>query len=829
MSNSTSDIFVKRSRLALGGLLHDIGKFAQRAGEQVSAEWSENKTQADFKYQHALHTWHFVQKYVPSDFQANLLAAYHHAPQNAAQRLIRLADQLSSGERDSGENRDDSDRKSHPRQLHPIFTQVETHEGKHPFHGQNKFYFPLKPLALQKDIIFPKEDPLPDTEVWPAYDEMWEAFCKEAENLQALPLEAYLEAMQALMHRYTWSIPSAYFGSVPDVSLYDHSRMTAALAVCLSDFDDDTIQALNRDWQAKGGEMWEKPVALLVGGDISGVQKFIYTISSKGAAKALRGRSFYLQLLTEAVLRFVLRELDLPYTNVIYSGGGNFYLLAPLSAQVHLPKIQARIAQTLWPYHATDLYLVLGWATAPLGGFRQGQFPQYWRQMHADIQQRKVRRYLELGDALYETVFAPLEHGGNPEAVCSVCGSEMRTVECWDEWEGQERICTLCRSFVEQLGTPLPRAKGLRWQWVTPARPRQHANITFHDVLRAFGVQVEVLTDWPTEPADAFWLFDDPPETRTWPAAPAWLRYVLTQIPAVRDAEEAQTINDRLPAAEREEEPAKPGHPKTFTHLQVQPQGGFQRLGVLRMDVDNLGSIFQRGLGDLATLSRLAALSFQMSLFFEGWVKRIIAEDEWAHLIYAVYAGGDDLFLVGPWDQMPDLALRIVEDFAAYTGHHPALHLSGGMAFIHGKYPIYQAAEDAGDAEDQAKAAGRNRFTFLGRVWTWEEFGGLLKAHKDKLVALVEASQNKAVLRVLQNLAVMAEAIQQQYREDQPSRMVWRRWQWLAAYQLSRMAANENNPERRAQYLAIREGLTDFAHLQHWAYAARWAQLEIRG
>ena len=73
-----------------------------------------------------------------------------------------------------------------------------------------------------------------------------------------------------------------------------------------------------------------KPVALLIGGDISGIQKFIYTIASKKAAKTLRGRSFYLQLLTEAVLRFVLGELELPYTNVIYAGGGHFFLLAPL-------------------------------------------------------------------------------------------------------------------------------------------------------------------------------------------------------------------------------------------------------------------------------------------------------------------------------------------------------------------------------------------------------------------------------------------------------------------------------------------------------------------
>ncbi|MBM4425645.1 MAG: hypothetical protein FJ031_00255 [Chloroflexi bacterium] len=47
---------------------------------------------------------------------------------------------------------------------------------------------------------------------------------------------------------------------------------------------------------------------LLIGDDISGIQKFIYTITSKKAAQTLRGRSFYLQLLTEVVMGFVLAD-----------------------------------------------------------------------------------------------------------------------------------------------------------------------------------------------------------------------------------------------------------------------------------------------------------------------------------------------------------------------------------------------------------------------------------------------------------------------------------------------------------------------------------------
>ena len=99
--------------------------------------------------------------------------------------------------------------------------------------------------------------------------------------------------------------------------------------------------------------------ALLVGGDISGVQDFIYTISADGAASALRGRSFYLQLLNEILPRLILDELHLPLTNLIYTGGGNFYLLVHASDQKKLDILRERISRILWAHHCGELYLAL--------------------------------------------------------------------------------------------------------------------------------------------------------------------------------------------------------------------------------------------------------------------------------------------------------------------------------------------------------------------------------------------------------------------------------------------------------------------------------------
>ena len=795
-------------RLALAGLLHDIGKFAQRAGAQVVDEWRDGKTQADFKYQHALHTWHFINRYVPPAFEVATLAAYHHHPQTTAQRLIRLADQLSAGERDSNDaSRDDSNRETHPRQLHPIFTQIKAEKQHHPAYdaerGQpdpEQCYLPLRPLALQRDVIFPQDKPLSPDATWKTYATMWNEFSQKAEALKNLSLKAYLEAMQALMQRYTWSIPAAYFGAVPDVSLYDHSRMTAALAVCLSDFNDSEIESLHTAWQ-KGDD--DTPVALLVGGDISGVQDFIYTISSKGAAKALRGRSFYLQLLTEAILRFVLQELELPYTNVIYSGGGHFFLLAPLSAREHLKAVRAAVSRKLLTHHGTALYLALGWSSVPLKGFNLGAFSTHWDNMHRNLQEAKAHRYAELGSDIHSLVFTVPQNGGG-DRHCVVCGADDVLLTTWKEEEDQY-ICHQCLSYVEGLGKKIPHSHAVYWQWVTPANTERQ---DFVASLRAFGAEISLLP-WEKipsrqQPNTTLWLLDDPPQNNSLPATATWLRYAVNQIP--REGEQ----------------------PLPFDKLQEQTESGFHRLGALRMDVDNLGEIFKNGLGDKATLSRLSALSSQISLFFEGWVKRIIARDGRDRLIYAVYAGGDDVFLIGPWNIMPDVAQDIAKEFQAYTGGHPGLHLSGGMAFIHGKYPVYQAAADAGRAEDQAKnMPGKNAFAFFGTAWSWNAFQEL-KNKQEKLVILTTRTKDKrggpkSLLMMLRTLAKM----ESEAAEGQP-RPVWGRWMWMAAYHLAR--AMDRAPAAKKDLEYIRDSLekSQYRTLSQWGIAARWAQLLIR-
>lgn len=660
-------------------------------------------------------------------------------------------------------------------------------------------YFKPALLALQKDVIFPSEQEGGEDQ------SAFQTIINEIKN--SLPKtyrddESYVEEVLAILNRTTTHVPSGYFS---DVSYYDQRRMTAALAVCLHKKNQEEVENYLEEFDKYKAE----PVALLVGGDISGIQDFIYTITAKGAAKSLRGRSFYLQLLTEAVLRFVLKKLGLPYTNVIYSGGGHFFLLAPLSAAGELEKIQREITQVILKHHGTSLYLALGHAQIPVEGFFDGKFPEYWGQMHGALAQRKQRRYTELGGDLYKRVFVPREFGGNPDDACSACKEDHRETSEWAEQQDQSRICTLCESFIEEIGKKLPKNGFIALKF---GSANSGSIGKASDVLAEFGMDFEFLPDANSKVEDGtvIWTLDDP-ENGKLPGGdqcPNWIRYTAHQVPQ-----------------------NKKGEIYGFDELQEKVDGGFERLGVLRMDVDNLGELFKIGLGNTATLTRLASLSFRISLFFEGWLKALCEEEKYKGLIYTVYSGGDDVFLIGPWDLIPELAKHIAEDFAAYTSGNPAVHLSAGMTFIDGKYPVYQAAEDAKNAIDDAKDLdGKNAFTFLGEPWKWGVFNSINQKHNqlNNLVKPKEPDKKPAPQALLQVMQQLALEEQEHKNKKQKGRHVWGRWIWMGMYQLTRMG--ELNKSTAEDIRAIRDGLAsnNYQEINYWGVAARWTQLKER-
>ena len=272
---------------------------------------------------------------------------------------------------------------------------------------------------------------------------------------------------------------------------------------------------------------------------------------------------------------------------------------------------------------------------------------------------------------------------------------------------------------------------------------------------------------------------------------------------------------------------------------------GLVRMGVLRMDVDNLGAIFRRGLSpDKCSFSRYSVLSRSLDYFFSGYINKIWeSNDNYKNYTQIIYSGGDDLFIVGKWDIVIEMANEIYIKFKEWTCDNPDITLSGGISFVYPKFPILKAAEMSADEEKNAKnhkyiETEKNAISIFGYAFNWEyELKYLIKL-KNTIKELLEKENGmpQGFPSDIYNLMQQANL----FYNKEKNKYVIQNYQviWLTAYNFKR-ALQRNKDELFAKFLTewvekiftgqiteIKE--TKYHALQYLAIAARWAGMENR-
>ncbi len=712
---------------ALAGLLHDIGKFAQRAGvlEGTHAEIGAR----------LIAQW---QGWLLRSAQGVLddVIAHHTARGQAQKRLekiIELADRLAAGERLAKEP-SQSDPAQTP--LAPILRQVRltTEET-----GEARSYG-LKATATDREVLFPQ--PQPEGVNREGYARLWQDFVKDLAVLEKSgPVDDALRltTLLALLRKYLWCVPAATPSPgeddrvLPDVSLYDHLKVTAAIAICLeAGLTDDALSDLYRE-----GEKWNSPAAVMVRGDLSGIQSFIYRITRPEAegefehvAKRLRGRSFYLGLLGDVAADYLIRTLGLSAANVLFVGGGRFDLLIPAgdAAAQALNEARAKLDDWLLKEFTGDLGLQIATADVRPADMRDMRRVYAELDMQLEVgKQRKWERYLLKGEFHIST--ADKYHA------CQVCHTTPLS---------DPGICDKCK-FHNELGRKLPYTTHLAFAYGETPLKHGEPLPDFQDVL---GVRVALL-----DADEARTLMAE--LKRSGEARPALMLQRLNDSDFLREDAPAEVgmsfrfLANSAPIARQNlkalgiEAVGKDDvlHFEAIAHLST----GAERLGVLKADVDRLGMIFGEGLSnetDQPTIARLSALSNAMDAFFAGWLNELCQDvsreweaeqakldaekrHEWAGrtdgLFYVMYSGGDDLFIVGPWDAMLTLAEHLRAGWAEYVCFNPNVTLSAGFMPVKPRYPVQRFAHEVDDALDAAKSAGRNRISLFGQTVSWSK------------------------------------------------------------------------------------------------------------
>ncbi len=788
-----------REVVILASLLHDLGKFAQRAGNRLSP--ADRSIEGDCcpqwhgrsSHTHVLHSGKWIRDFLGEAYnRVELLVLFHHRPETCVwpylAKIVTVADRLSSGEREARPETE-ADVKVSEILLTSLFTKLSQ------FQGQLQDF----PMVQLTPDLRASWGPGP---YQPQYARLWEGFAQECKSLDfTAGFDVIFSQCLALLEKYTLFMPAAAYRDRPDIPLFHHLKATAALAACIYDlgkeekFLDELLSQLKTAKTGIGALSCQD--FLLIAGDISGIQNFIYSITSEKALKGLKGRSLYLELLARAVAEQILQELRLPSANLLFLGGGHFYLLAPKTdaTGAAVEGWQERVNRVLVQAHGPRLALVLHQEPVAYQQFLRGPegFADVWRRAATQLAREKRRKFASCwqDQTILGAILGP-QAAMTEEQACGICGEEIAP-------GAGEKICPACQSFAE-LASQAAGAQFLETAF-HPPQPLQGQFSSYRQIFQALGIAFS----WHREsdslrPHRCLRLNSLDLTTKNGPCR----GFVFLAHHVPRRAGEVKTLEDLAAEAQ-----------------------GLKKWGLLRADVDNLGKVFSAGLGDEdRSLSRVSALSQLLSLFFSGHVQHLIStEPTYKNSIYLVYAGGDDLCLLGPWSVLPDLARRLREEFGFWT--RGSLTLSAGLYLApRDKFPVYQAAEAAGELLETAKRSSpaKDCLGIFHQAVRWRDIPALADI-KDLLFDLLE---HHGVPRAL--LALLKASWQEQEQHERGALPMYRVWNLLYGMRrLTERLSREKKDQAISLLKALEQKLIVHHNLRaHTDIAVRWAEYLTR-
>jgi CRISPR-associated protein Csm1 len=558
-----------------------------------------------------------------------------------------------------------------------------------------------------------------------------------------------------MLEKYGATLPSKF----DYISLFDLFRITSAFADCIEKAE-------------------EQPRFLLVCADLSGIQDFVYGISSSGALKSLRARSFFLEFVMEHVLTVLIESVGVSRANLIYSGGGNFFLLLPnsQSAKKEIDKIRKAVNRYFYEHFEGRIYLALGFVEfdeeALIFKEHPDKFAIFWQEGFDLLEKLKQQKFNDLIDSeLFKAVdpinpFADVPDSplkDNPPSndnECQICHREDMPKE--ETKRGLYRddvqmiVCSNCYHLYH-LGDDLTDFRYVfRFSNQSKVKergviklPKGDGSYYFYQLSNQDRVQEPYLP----EGCDRVWgknsLEIVPNQNRAYYSGlsvPVSLLLTSDVVVKAGDlkanfgcpdgklyekAYEIEKDNYHELTRKRDEEKINPPASTTVSMSGLAATArGIKRIAALRMDIDNLGLLFSEGLHDeRRSLAHLATLSRKLTYFFKHDVEHIcngrkndgtliepvtdisqrLARKASKRMVTMIYAGGDDLFLVGAWSDVPEVAVDIRNHFKKLTcesdtcSHKRFLSISAGIT-VHGpKFPLYRMAKASEIAQKIAK------------------------------------------------------------------------------------------------------------------------------
>jgi len=666
--------------IAMAALLHDIGKFYQRTGAEIDDGnmhlCCKRNAEGYLTHHHALFTAKTIDRFQKQGWIKPFLkaeifheddsfinvAAMHHNPQTKLQWIVAIADRISSGfERESFEAIYNSKVES-PNYIESRLLSIFEIIGKS---EKSKFdyRYPLRPFdeLFEPQIankVMPKNKEDAKKEYQILFNEFEESLSTIKENED---MARILDIVDSTLLYYTSAIPSATaMGTMPSISLYDHSKSTAAFATALAQYHENDDKPLNTK------EAWAEKKFLLIQGDFFGIQQFIFSGSeenSKKVAKQLRGKSASISLMMELAALRIVEKLGLSRASIVQNMAGKFLIIAG-NTKDNREKI-LEIEDEFYEWFLKKSYgeagIILANITASCNEFSSKNLSSVLKKMAEEMELKKSQKFnLLTRKQVVFTEYLKLMKDSKPCRACAI----HPIVE--DE---QCEMCNFFTYFGQKLASP-------KTKFIYIYRQNDQFDLFGYEIGFNYDPQKELIAKWDIS---------------------------LPDQDGYRFKGEAfRTLKAYIPFDEEKE------LPKEFSNL-AELSKGQKALSVLKADVDNLGTLFIERLPKSGEMSfaRYNMTARLINHFFT--IKLAYLMQQSFKNTYTVFAGGDDLFVIGSWDEIQKFAVTLKRRFDKYfLVDISNMSFSAGILMVHDKIPVTFMARESEHALEQMKRDGKD-------------------------------------------------------------------------------------------------------------------------
>ena len=512
---------------------------------------------------------------------------------------------------------------------------------------------------------------------------------------------------------------------VNDISLFDHLKMTAAIASSVIRYMNENKITDFKTLLDKESDFMNEKMFLLYSMDVSGIQDFIYTIASQKVLKGLRTRSFYLEIVIEHCIDTLLERAGLTRANLIYSGGGHAYIILPNTEGIKeiLVEYEKQINDWFMEYYRTDLYIASGYSECSANSFcnePSGSYKEIFAEVSKKISDKKMKRY---SSDVIKYLNSIEQKDGSRE--CKVCHRVDRLTK-----EDKCEICTgieniskdilnrelfaVVEDKISESCLPLPFGYNL------VALRKEEA-----DKLEKNGQIKRIYAKNNLDIDDS---------------------YIKIWVGDYHNGDDFSTLANSA--------------------------SGIKRLAVMRADVDNLGQAFVSGFENsksknsdqYVTLSRTATFSRKLSMFFKLHINEILANGEFTmssakeagkRNALIVYSGGDDLFVIGSWDDIVEFSVDLSRKFKKFSQN--TLTVSAGIDLYPEKYPVAVMAKKTGELEEISKGMDEKNAITIAREensYKWKDLDEKVLGEKYNIIENFFKNQgergNSFIYRILE-------------------------------------------------------------------------------